>query len=521
MALNGLAVLKSALSKVDDAPCSVIQDHKKKTLIQMEGSEQLVNPISVVQTVIKEPKIEEQDSVESSDPPTHPNLIANDDIKAEKSLENLDNELVVEIMPETESEPKIELKSEHYEFDSESEFDNAALNTAKESKLKTEAEKELTRLHNIGLITQLRSTLQSNHVIKPLRNKQAILKKAHIPPKEPKAAKVGIIARSYAAKLAKAALIKQNKAVRDNEATKKAKETSEVKEETVDLEDNNDENAGTSEMENVEANTTDVVPDKKSDYKNSRRVQCTMCDKVLCHARSLRAHFHLWHGENNPVKCEFCEKQVKNAGLLEFHTCPKKKAQQQAAPKTKPVWYCQECSLHFPNRPQYKKHLLGLKHTPREQYKFECEVCNKRFLQKRWLDDHMDGIHLGLKKYSCDRCDSSYGSFSSLRRHIARDHEKQVTPKQTHICDLCGQVFTVKKSLDEHLLSHYGIRPYTCSTCSATFTYRAALYTHTRLKHRGGKREREIQKLGRDDDEEMDEILESDEIDESPEYLEF
>ncbi|XP_063545315.1 zinc finger Y-chromosomal protein 2-like isoform X2 [Cydia strobilella] len=436
MAVDGLTILKSVLSKVNNA---TVQDHKIKTLIQMgDGRELLVNPISVVETVITEPEMEESSS---------------------------------------------------------SQFSVSSARHSNENKYKPEK-----------------------------------LKQAQIAPKQPKAAKVGIIARAFAAKQAKAALKTSASAVKEvNVASEEAHDTIEANvaseeahaEVNIASESSDDEDkevnlaCATEEANGAEkANDTNITTEanvsaekeKKRESKKPERVQCSLCDKLLCHNRSLQQHFYLRHAEIDPVKCELCRKQFRNAGVLHYHQCPNKKA----TPKPAPTQYCQECSLHFPNPAQYKAHLLTLKHTPRDLYKFECEVCKKRFRHKHWMRDHVDWIHRGLKKYSCDKCDSSFGAFTSLRRHVARAHDKVAAPRATHVCDLCGKTFKVKKSLEEHLLTHYGLRPFGCASCPATFSYRAALYTHTRLKHRGNKKGKKEQ----EDDEQMDDS-------EAPQYLEF
>jgi uncharacterized Zn-finger protein len=40
-----------------------------------------------------------------------------------------------------------------------------------------------------------------------------------------------------------------------------------------------------------------------------------------------------------------------------------------------------------------------------------------------------------------------------------------------------------KKTLEGHLRSHTGERPFACTRCPATFRHHAALYNHTRLVH--------------------------------------
>ncbi|XP_063630849.1 zinc finger protein 652-like [Cydia splendana] len=534
MAVYGLTILKSVLSKANNA---TEQDQKIKTLIQMEdGRKLLVNPISVVETVIKEPEMEEP----ASHTQLHESMDAQDrPIKSEPHATPeqpyLDVDFKLELQPEyetTEFEPELELKSEYVDFDSESEFDNASLSRSEQCDSKTTAEC-VTGVQNIAVHTPIRSTLLTNHVYKSIEKKvkPAILKQAHRAPKEPKAAKVGIIARAYAAKQAKAALKASANAVKEvNVASEGANKIIEANVASDETHAETQGNIASEASDNADKEANEAVEkEKKRESKKSARVQCAICDKLLCHNRSLRQHYYLLHAAVNPVKCELCHKQFRNAGVLHYHQCPHKKG----LPRPAPTQDCAECSLHFPNRAQYKAHLQTLKHTSRDLYKFECEVCKKRFRYKHWMRDHVDWIHRGLKKYSCSRCESSFGAFTSLRRHVARAHDKVAATRETHVCDLCGKTFKVKKSLEEHQLTHYGLRPFSCGSCPAAFSYRAALYTHTRLKHRGGKRKRQLLhertaagdnpehhrenskgEKEQEDDEQTDD-------DESPQYLEF
>ncbi|XP_063372010.1 zinc finger protein 90-like [Cydia amplana] len=143
--------------------------------------------------------------------------------------------------------------------------------------------------------------------------------------------------------------------------------------------------------------------------------------------------------------------------------------------------------MHFPSRSAYDTHRLALKHTPREQYSFECHVCLKKFPRDRTLRQHIDIQHLGLRKHKCSVCGKVYAREAILRQHMNTAHEKRTT-RASHVCDVCGKAFKAKRSLTEHLLTHQGLRPYQCKLCPATFSYNAALYNHTNAKHLQKKR---------------------------------
>ncbi|THU81383.1 hypothetical protein K435DRAFT_693689 [Dendrothele bispora CBS 962.96] len=45
-------------------------------------------------------------------------------------------------------------------------------------------------------------------------------------------------------------------------------------------------------------------------------------------------------------------------------------------------------------------------------------------------------------------------------------------------CPICGNSFTAKHNLTNHLNSHNGIRPYDCKACGASFTTKGTFQRH-------------------------------------------
>ncbi|XP_063392183.1 zinc finger Y-chromosomal protein-like [Cydia fagiglandana] len=223
---------------------------------------------------------------------------------------------------------------------------------------------------------------------------------------------------------------------------------------------------------------------KKKKYKRKQgpRVTCPHCNKSLKDKQVLKLHIAMIHGEAKPVACEVCGKVCRNDFTLKWHHKNKHKKEINTLEDLKPDLYCKQCEVQFPSQSALKQHLLGLKHTPREQYTFVCETCNRRFPTQSRRELHVNVVHLNKKQHKCSTCGKRYAKASQLRRHVATAHE-DAPKRRPHVCHLCGKSFTVIKSLREHLLSHQGIRPFQCKLCPATFSYSAALYTHNRLKH--------------------------------------
>lgn len=48
---------------------------------------------------------------------------------------------------------------------------------------------------------------------------------------------------------------------------------------------------------------------------------------------------------------------------------------------------------------------------------YQCEYCSKQFTRKENLRNHLDNIHLNIRKYQCAVCDKQFSERANLMVH--------------------------------------------------------------------------------------------------------
>ncbi|EDV48426.1 transcription factor Ouib [Drosophila erecta] len=109
-----------------------------------------------------------------------------------------------------------------------------------------------------------------------------------------------------------------------------------------------------------------------------------------------------------------------------------------------------------------------------------CEICGNGYPRKSTLDTHMRR-HNDERPYECEICHKSFHVNYQLKRHI-----RQHTGAKPYTCQYCHRSFADRTSLVKHERTHRNERPYTCHTCGKKFTYASVLKMHYKT-HTGEK----------------------------------
>ena len=93
-----------------------------------------------------------------------------------------------------------------------------------------------------------------------------------------------------------------------------------------------------------------------------------------------------------------------------------------------------------------------------------CQLCGQKYKTKRTLEIHMLQVH-AEKIYKCNECDYKTGYKVSLNSHKLQVHGEKL---RTHVCDLCGYASESKMTLKIHMETHEVRKRLTCQICGKT-----------------------------------------------------
>ncbi|XP_067674559.1 zinc finger protein 595-like [Haliotis asinina] len=255
--------------------------------------------------------------------------------------------------------------------------------------------------------------------------------------------------------------------------------------------------------------------------------KCDICEKRFTLKNCLRRHYSIHSGEK-PHKCKHCDKCFRLASSLRYH--------ERVHTGEFPLM-CDFCDKRFRLSQALKKHVASF-HASVKPYK--CDICNKGFVEKGRLTAHRSRVHFGLKNKKTDKPESSDEKHSSYACMVCKEGLKDADDLENHLrscpsqhkennelvleervdkneqlkiflCVKCEKGFTscekllahmrrhgepswLNKSgscrstchicnktvnhLQKHLVTHMGLKPFSCEVCGKSFPERYILTKH-------------------------------------------
>lgn len=195
------------------------------------------------------------------------------------------------------------------------------------------------------------------------------------------------------------------------------------------------------------------------------------CDKTSFNARWMARHKLQKHSgprTRAPVLCDLCPKEFKSTDTLNTH---------QVNDHGKDPFRCEICKekeVTFTSTSGLRRH-MDVFHNSSNQ-RWQCSICSAELATKSSLIAH-EQAHSEVHNFECEICSFSSKTLHAMKRHMKLHGEK------IHKCELCSKAFTIKRYLNEHMLTHTKEQPFVCDDCGDRFNQRYSLTAHKKKKH--------------------------------------
>ena len=263
---------------------------------------------------------------------------------------------------------------------------------------------------------------------------------------------------------------------------------------------------------------------KRRKYALHQQFNCKVCKMSFSGVMAYKKHVKEKHRKNKPndkaSSCEKCQHSFTLKSLLLSHSCDATKSCEECDRRTltyghykrhmlqhaavtaitvtklppvkkpqpsKPRRYdCPLCEEKFSFKSQFVAHVENHKITVTNMFgkvkqMFQCKICKKMISNFKYLKRHQRFHSTGMP-FPCKKCDKTFSSRSNLTRHDNFVHKKI---RDKSVCEICGNTYMSKTSLDDHMAVHRG-ETFKCDICANEFKTRLTLIRHLRISHNKG-----------------------------------
>nr|CAI5830383.1 unnamed protein product [Callosobruchus analis] len=222
---------------------------------------------------------------------------------------------------------------------------------------------------------------------------------------------------------------------------------------------------------------------------------CTKCTYKTTSNSHLKRHM-VKHsdiaGDHITNRCTHCNKTFTSTQALDDHIV--KRHPDFIASVSRKVHECTECTYKTVFSSQLRRHMAKHPNIADDRITNRCSCCNKTFVRKETLDDHIVKMHpdfiayVSRKVHECTQCIYKTTSNSYLKRHMVK-HSDIAVNRISIRCIYCDKTLTSKPSLDDHIVKRHpdfiasvGRKVHECTKCTFKTVFTSQLRNHM-VKH--------------------------------------
>lgn len=219
-----------------------------------------------------------------------------------------------------------------------------------------------------------------------------------------------------------------------------------------------------SEVDLDEFSSATTICPRMSDHNggltnDQRQSECNVCGKKFKTLGYLNSHMK---NHTKPFKCTICGKGFSSKAALTIHN--------RSHSGERP-YECFICHKAFIVLDHLRKHM----HTHTEGKNFPCHICKKQFRSQFYVEYHHSAVHGGVGTIKCRSCNKTFKTNKNLNIHMKTHINKN---ERKFVCHVCDKRFCRSDQLKEHMRKHTGEKPYECKICNRKFAFSSNLRSH-------------------------------------------